>query len=335
MNQDRKDGFRKPTLPDWDCLRRYDACLKRVRIVDGRHRSSDPSAAARYPARPCAILLRSTRITLMPPKTRLHCCTWLLSALLMLPLWHSAHAWSAKGHRIVAELAERRLTPATATAVRELLQDEASPRLAVIAPWADQVRDLPRYRTTARLHFINFSRNDPCHYVAERDCPDGQCIVAAIAHYRRVLRDRRASIPARAEALKFVVHFVADIHQPLHSAFGDDRGANTFQVRYGFQGLNLHALFDRVLLESRPWRAEEYADFLQSGLPRPGRVTGINPAIHWAESACRLVESEHIYPPRRRVEEAYVLRMRPLAEHQLQLAGVRLAAILNADLGTP
>ncbi|MEZ5456216.1 MAG: S1/P1 nuclease [Lysobacteraceae bacterium] len=271
----------------------------------------------------------------MPPKIRFHCRICLLSILLVLPMWQSAHAWSAKGHRIVAELAERRLTPAAKAAVRELLEEEASPYLAVISTWADEVRDLPHYRKTARLHFINFNRNDPCHYVAERDCPDGQCIVAAIAHYRGILRDRRASIHARAEALKFVVHFLADIHQPLHSAFGDDRGANTFQVRYGFQGMSLHALFDRVLLESRPLRADEYADLLQSDLPRPGRVTGANPAIHWAESACRLVESEQIYPPRRRVEEAYVLSMRPQAEHQLQLAGARLAAVLNADLDTP
>lgn len=242
---------------------------------------------------------------------------------------------SAKGHRIVAELAERQLTPEARAEVRALLQEEASPHLVLIAPWADQVRDLPRHRKTARLHFINFSRADPCHYVAERDCPDGECIVAAIDHYRRILRDRSAPHSARSEALKFVVHFVADIHQPLHSAFGDDRGANTFQVRYGFQGLNLHALFDRVLLESRPFLADEYADFLQSDLPSAGRVTGTNPAVRWAESACRLVASERIYPPRHRVEEAYVLRMRPVAERQLQLAGVRLAAVLNADLGAP
>jgi len=259
----------------------------------------------------------------------------LLSVALMLPLWQTAHAWSAKGHRIVAELAERRLTPAAQAEVHELLRDEVAPHLVLIAPWADQVRDLPAYRRTARLHFINFTRADPCHYVAERDCPDGECIVAAIDHYRRILRDRRAPRSARSEALRFVVHFVADIHQPLHSAFGDDRGANTFQVRYGFQGLNLHALFDRVLLESRPFLADEYADFLQSDLPSAGRVTGSNPAVRWAESACRLVASEHIYPPRRRVEEAYVLRMRPVAERQLQLAGVRLAAVLNADLGAP
>jgi hypothetical protein len=271
----------------------------------------------------------------MPSKPRKLCLPWLLSILLVLPLSHTAHAWSAKGHRIVAELAERQLTPAARAELHALLLEEASPHLVLIAPWADQVRDLPAYRRTARLHFINFSRADPCHYVAERDCPDGECIVAAVDHYRRILRDRRAPHSARSEALKFVVHFVADIHQPLHSAFGDDRGANTFQVRYGFQGLNLHALFDRVLLESRPFLADEYADFLQSDLPSAGRVTGTNPAVRWAESACRLVASERIYPPRHRVEEAYVLRMRPVAERQLQLAGVRLAAVLNADLGAP
>ncbi len=271
----------------------------------------------------------------MPSKPRKLGLPRLLSVLLVLRLSHTAHAWSAKGHRIVAELAEQQLTPAARAEVRTLLREEASPHLVMIAPWADQVRDLPAYRKTAPLHFINFTRADPCHYVADRDCPNGKCIVAAIDHYRRILRDRRAAHSARIEALKFVVHFVADVHQPLHSAFGDDRGANTFQVRYGFQGMNLHALFDRVLLESRPFLADEYADFLQSELPSAGQVTGANPAVRWAESACRLVASEHIYPPRHRVEEAYVLRMRSVAERQVQLAGVRLAAVLNADLGAP
>jgi nuclease S1 len=271
----------------------------------------------------------------MPPKTQRHRFACLLSVALMLPLWQTAHAWSAKGHRIVAELAERQLTPRTRAAIRDLLDDEPTPHIAAIAAWADQVRDLPTYRKTARLHFINFNRADPCHYTAERDCPDGQCIVAAIAHYRQILRNPAASPKARREALKFVVHFVSDIHQPLHSAFGDDRGANTFQVRFGFQGMNLHALFDRVLLDSRPFMAGEYADFLQRDLPEPGRIRGRNPAIDWAESACRLVETERIYPPNRRLDESYILRMRPVAERQIQLAAVRLAAVLNADLGQP
>lgn len=252
--------------------------------------------------------------------------------IVLLSLAPGALAWSGKGHRAIAELAEQQLSADTRHTVSGLLADEPSAALASIASWADEVRDQQAWRHTGRWHFINFPRGE-CRYVAERDCPEGRCIVAALEAQRAILRDRAAERARRVEALKFVVHFVGDIHQPLHAGYGFDRGGNDTQIRFNRMGSNLHALWDGLLIDSLEL---EFPALLQrlaeQPLPAAGAV-GAGSAARWAEQSCALIESSRIYPEKRFIDRAYVERTRPAAEAQLRLAAARLAAVLEADLG--
>ena len=122
----------------------------------------------------------------------------------------AALAWGPRGHRIVARLAETQLTPQARAEARKLLALRGARHLSDVAVWADDLRDTEPalFQRTKRLHFVNFHSRD-CIYEPPRDCRDGECAVAAIDKYSAILANRGNGPAARAEALMFVVHFVA------------------------------------------------------------------------------------------------------------------------------
>ena len=280
----------------------------------------------------------------------------LLRWLLMLALLCAAPAlaWGPEGHRIVGDLAQRQLTPQAAAAVAELLRGESEPTLAGVANWADTLRqdDPARFKRTQSWHYDDFPRGD-CHYVAPRDCRNGNCVIEAIIAQRQILADPRQSRQARIDALKFLVHFVGDIHQPFHAGYADDRGGNGYQISLrtdiqpqayardhyinGVQGTNLHAIWDYYILASHRSDAAHYASELAAQTRRNTRApaeetnTAGGPA-DWAMESCRIIAAESLYPEGHILDARYLDKMRPLAERRLIQAGHRLAALLNAAL---
>lgn len=253
-----------------------------------------------------------------------------LLALVFFPVL--ARAWGPSGHRIVAQLAEQRLSPAAHAQVQRLLAPTADRSLADVATWADDLRDdrsqRALWRATSTLHFVNFT-SPGCHYDPPRDCPDGRCVVSAIKTYARILGDRSRSDWERAVALRFVVHFVADAHQPLHAGYRRDRGGNRYQVQLNGRGTHLHAVWDTPVLASRllGWHAY-VAELARTPLP----VARGTPA-QWAEESCRATRDDNIYPRDHQIDAAYLARMRPLAEQRVREAAARLAELLNRELG--
>ena len=265
----------------------------------------------------------------MPRFSRCLC----LLLLALAPL--SALAWGQLGHRVVGELAEHQLSPAAHAEVGRLLAGEPEPTLAGVSYWADELRDTDSdlARQSRRWHYLNFPRGD-CNYVPPRDCPDGQCVVAAINRYFLVLSDRRRSDTERTEALKFLVHFVADVHQPLHAGFGDDRGGNDYQLNFEGKGINLHSLWDARILGQGHREAGEYAQALSRLAPLafdPTRHSD-RPAVEWAQESCRIVSTPDFYPPKGRLDARYLQRNQATAERRLRQAGARLADMINYAL---
>ncbi|MCK7592796.1 S1/P1 nuclease [Pseudomarimonas salicorniae] len=235
-----------------------------------------------------------------------------------------ARAWSMFGHELVGELAERQLSAKARVGVQALLEEGES--LASTAGWADRMRDDKAYAWATPLHFVNFPRGR-CEYVARRDCPGGDCVVAAVERFRAEMLDASLPRQRRAEALKFLVHFVADIHQPLHCGYGHDRGGNTYQVNVDGEGSNLHRVWDHFMLaRTGRDRAGHLAALSAEPLPEAGPFQPVT----WAEDSCRIVQADGFYPQRRRLSDAYFERFRPLAEARLRLAASRLASILEA-----
>jgi hypothetical protein len=261
---------------------------------------------------------------------RRHAGRIIVALVALLSCMPVALAWGPRGHRIVAELAEAQLTPQARAAAQKLLALRGAQHLDDVANWADDLRDTDPalFRRTRRMHFVNFHSRD-CIYTPPRDCRDGECAVVAIDKYSAILANRANPPAERAEALAFVVHFVGDVHQPLHADYRHDAGGNDFQVRWRGHGTNLHHVWDSLMLDSAHLSATQFTDKLAAQHARI--ATGGTPA-QWAEESCRIDRDDGVYPGSRRIDAAYVELELPVAERRLRQAGSRLAALLNRDL---
>ncbi len=264
---------------------------------------------------------------------------WTLALILLVGSISDARAWGQEGHRVVAEIAEQYLKPDTAKQVRELLALENVTTLADVSMWADYIR--PQRRETGPWHYVNIpihpQLNATTAYDKERDCARDDCIVAQILKFEAVLSDKTAPPFQRLEALKFLVHFIGDIHQPLHCSDNYDRGGTERRYEYNGNLTNLHAVWDTGILgpavrgDERGYALKLIKSIDQEDLAKwqEGSV------IDWVNESYRLavnviyknLPSETIPLP-----ESYGMEMLPVVDGQLERAGVRLATVLNAIL---
>jgi hypothetical protein len=259
----------------------------------------------------------------------------LLTGLLSAP----AFGWGAQGHRIVAMVAERRLTMKARKAIEDLLGDQT---LEDVANYADAVRN--QKPETANFHFVDipvlkpFTSNKFNTYDKARDCKvtdEGDCVIEALNRFIKEANDKDLKQGQRAFALKFIVHLVGDLHQPLHCADDNDRGGNQVKItwfgRKG-KGINLHALWDRLIIEQAELTELDFANELefefteqQASEFRKGTL------IDWANESHRLAK-QFAYaklPPNRVLGQKYYDETFMVVDEQLFKAGVRLAAVLN------
>jgi hypothetical protein len=258
--------------------------------------------------------------------------SWLaaLAASLMILPHPKAWAWGNEGHRIIADIAWDHLDDATLKNLRPFLGNSD---LASISTWADDIRS--GRPETGPWHYVDIPP-DSGGYQA-KDCPEDNCVVARITMFARILGDPQQPFAARSEALKFLVHFVGDLSQPFH-AMADARGGNDIAVavfgeaQCGDYACNLHSVWDSELIRHTGLREHKYArdldemiiaDHLQAGSPDP---------VSWANDSLQLAKQAWVQP-QANVDEAYYLRERPVVDRQLALAGLRLARLLNEELG--
>jgi hypothetical protein len=239
----------------------------------------------------------------------------ILIAALCVP--QQALSWGAEGHQVIAKLAEAQLTPKARSEVNRLLAQEPDATMVSVSTWADEHKS----PATAAWHYVNFPR-DTCNYVPERDCPDGKCLVAAINKQVDVLSSD-ASDDKRLHALKYVIHFVGDVHQPLHAGYGDDRGGNNFHVQEFMHSSNLHAVWDTGLIRY----VNPDADSLAARLSKGELSDATFDAVKVAEESCRIVARPSFYPGRL-VDAPYIEEYTPVMEQRLTVAGARLASLL-------
>lgn len=264
----------------------------------------------------------------------------------------TAFGWGRDGHRLVALIAAHDLSPTAAAEVTLLLDGQS---LAAVASLPDSWRTSEP--ETANWHFVDIPRSDT-GYDESRDCPAQQsevgkdCAVAALAHFISVLGDENASKEHRARALTFVVHFVGDVHQPLHNADDHDRGGNGFPVTWFGAAThtvqtakgpkqvawNLHAVWDEAIIE-RTGLSE--SDHLASLLAMAPPADAANDSVTtWVNDAYQLAKANAYDIPAAskgkpaRLGKQYFATNRPVVDAQLLRAGLRLRAILEHALGT-
>lgn len=168
-----------------------------------------------------------------------------------------AMAWGEFGHHTTAEIALANVSPQTRAAIRTLLRSEAGlgtpycrvRSLAEASSWPDCIRrEGWRWGYTFAWHYQNINVCKP--HDIKANCAGGNCVTAQIERTRRVLADKALPAAQRLEALAFLVHFVGDLHMPLHAGDNADLGGNAVTSTYGIApGRNLHAVWDGPLAE--------------------------------------------------------------------------------------
>ncbi|QRV96259.1 S1/P1 nuclease [Ceratobasidium sp. AG-Ba] len=171
-------------------------------------------------------------------------------AALALSLATPALSWGAAGHEITATIAQIHLLPSAEKEICNILPAHFNCRLSSIAAWADKIRGLPQFRWTAGLHYINPTADWPPEtcYFGQAGWKTDQNILQGIVNVTRGVDSLQGT--QRDYALRFLVHFIGDIHMPLHLT-GRDRGGNQDRVRYDGRITNLHSLWDGLLIAQR------------------------------------------------------------------------------------
>ena len=258
----------------------------------------------------------------------------LLAAVALLGIAHPAFAWGPQGHRVIAKVASDRLSPAAKTAVRELLHE--GDNLADVANWADH-EAYDTYPDSAPWHYVNVPISAP-RYDA-RYCGRRGCVVEKIKHYRNVLADRRSPKRERQHALLFLVHFVGDLHQPLHVGDHDDRGGNLTQIQFFDSGTNLHRLWDSDLIHRVGGNDHAWVERVKHTItPDTVEAWSRGSVEDWADDSLRAAKRAYAGPKKSptplvsgtQLGEDYVQMADPILREQMGRAAVRLANELNA-----
>ena len=274
----------------------------------------------------------------------------------------AACAWGPEGHAIVADIAQAHLTPAAAREISRLLALEGHARLDDISSWADDYRS--SHRDTAPWHFVDiplearaYNETRDCHFDKDDNrVAELTCIVSKLPELVSVLADKSKSDPKRLVALKFVVHFVGDIHQPLHAENNNDKGGNDVHLTYYGESTKLHAIWDGAIIEHQyDWKLGPNYSFDHAAVAAEatnldnaistvdrtrwapsGLSSGFQSTVEaWANEAHLLAPAAYRHLPKKKTgkwADAYQNYAWPVVEQQLERGGVRLAVVLDEAL---
>lgn len=289
----------------------------------------------------------------------------LLPVLLLLPA--PALAWGGYAHRLTASIADAQLSAPARREIRALLR--AAPALNTPCPlasiedasvWPDCVRALPdgRFGFSAPWHYQNISVCDAFDINAK--CPNGDCVTAQIPRQQAILANRSLPAHERLQALAFLVHFVGDMHQPLHLGDKSDLGGNQVRADYGVKApdrMNLHRIWDGELAERalteppaitpasitaaqrREWTggppdtAGKVAIWAQEAWAISRNIA--YPELQDYPDTCPIPPESRSRNARGKVTPAYISAATPPLRDQVAKAGTRIALLVEAALASP
>lgn len=244
-------------------------------------------------------------------------------------------AWGQIGHRVSGELATHFLTDSAKAQLATLLTNQT---LAEVTTYADDMRSNPSefwQRTASPWHYVTVAEGN--QYSPNMAPPQGDA-VTALEQFTKTLKDPNASLADKQIALKFAIHIIADLHQPLHAGDGTDRGGNDVKVEFFWRSSNLHRVWDSGLIDRKQLSFTEWSNWLLPKISdqQLAEWSITDPKIYIAESVDirNTIYPETIYPEHGNKETPklnwdYLYQHSPTINLRLQQAGVRIAAYLN------
>ena len=183
----------------------------------------------------------------LPRRTRPSWCFPILLIWVLLQAISPAFAWGRLGHRVISRLTEQHVNDKAKAGSKALLDKRES--IADFSTWADSYRS--QHRETGPWHYVDVPLDEVAYDSKwSADDPKKGCVVDKIHEFQAVLKDKSKPVEDRRKALRFLIHFIEDMHMPMHVGENHDRGGNTTQVRYFDRGTNMHSLWMAVFLRN-------------------------------------------------------------------------------------
>jgi hypothetical protein len=232
--------------------------------------------------------------------------------------------WGQNGHRATGEIASQHLTKSAKRKIDKLLKGQS---LAFVSTFADEIKSDKKYKEFSAWHYVNMDL-DQSYETAEKN-PKGD-LVSGIATCISVLKNKQSSEEDKVFYLKMLVHFIGDLHQPMHIGQKEDRGGNKVQVTWFGKGTNLHSVWDTKMIED--WNMS-YIELANNAKKlSKGQIKAIQKGtvVDWVNEVHEI--TKEVYAS---VESGEKLSYRYSYDHfgtvrnQLQKGGIRLAKILN------
>ena len=247
---------------------------------------------------------------------------------LLLLVAHPVFPWGANGHRVVGQIAQRHLSEEAARGVAAILGSES---LAQAATWPDEIRSDPARDNAKPWHFVDVDDGET--YETTAKSPKGD-VVEAIGRFTKVLQDPQAKPEEKVEALRFLVHFVGDVHQPLHVGRRADQGGNTIKVTWFGESTNLHSVWDEKIIESEKLSFTELTDFIDRPTSIEIRTWQSGTVLDWVQESMDVRMRVYTIGDGK-LGFLYAYRNGPLVKRRLLQAGIRLAGLLNSLFDSP
>lgn len=239
-------------------------------------------------------------------------------------------SWGVIGHRAIGKIAENHLTSRARDSVKALLGTES---LADVSTYADEIRSQDAFKNTGAWHYINLplglSESD---FIKKVSTMVDENVYSALVRSEHELTDSKSTRDQKIFALKFIVHLVGDLHQPMHVSREEDKGGNTIQLNYNGKGTNLHRLWDSGLIEKQGYTFEQVAVNYDSASPaeiKKMQSDGIMTWIYESYLASSILYAEVDSMKSRSIDDHYTTRHLPVVEERIEKAGIRLAGLLN------
>lgn len=233
--------------------------------------------------------------------------------------------WGQTGHRTTAQIAQSYLSKDAKKEIAKLLDGRS---LAFVSTFADEVKSDSDFRKFSPWHYVNLPEG-ATKYVAEEANPDGDLLMA-LKKCVEVLKDKNAAKEEKEFYLKMLVHFMGDLHQPLHAGRGEDKGGNDIQVRWFGDGTNLHRVWDSDMIDSYQMSYSEMASNAAVLTKEQRNRIESGTFENWMYESKAL--STRVYASAEIGEKLgyrYMYDWFPVVGEQLQKGGIRLAHVLN------
>ncbi len=248
----------------------------------------------------------------------------LVTALFLMSFLTYSEDWGATGHRATGEIAEKYIKKKARKKISKILQGQS---LALASTFADEIKSDKQYRKYNAWHYVNIDEHKK--YGDDEPNPYGD-LVTGIDHCIKVLKDKNSTFEEQNFHLKLLIHFIGDLHMPLHVGHKEDKGGNDLQVRWFDKGTNLHRVWDSDMLDHYGMSYTELASNTEVLLPEDIKKIQAGNILDWVHESQQLATK--VYAS---AEIGEKLSYRYMYDHfetlrkQLQKGGIRLAKILN------